>query len=76
MDYLRFTTDGNLLFTYNDKDYTITTLEEWNATVLDIIMSNPDFERQSFICSSSIDFPEEYTDNPDLIAICDRVRNG
>ncbi len=75
MDYLRFTTDGTLLFTYNDKDYTITSLEDWHAAVADI-KANPDYTPTSFMCSSSIDFPEEYTDNEDLLAICDAVRNG
>ena len=76
MNYLRFEGKNNtLLFTYNEKDYTITSLDDWDAAVKDIVL-NPDYTPQSFICSSSIDFPEEYTDNQDLITICESVRNS
>lgn len=76
MNYLRFTgKDDQLLFTYNDKDYVITSISDWKAAVEDI-QSQPNYTPQSFMCSSSVDFPEEYTDNEELIAICDAVRNG
>lgn len=76
MNYLRFTgEDDTLLFTYDDKDYVIASLDDWEAAVADI-QSHPDYEPTSFMCSSSIDFPEEYTDNKDLLAICNAVRNG
>lgn len=76
MNYLRFQgKDDQLLFTYNEKDYVITGLDDWVAAVTDI-QAQPDYEPASFMCSSSIDFPEEYTDNEELLAICDAVRNG
>jgi hypothetical protein len=37
----------------------------------------PDQEPQvSITCSSSIDWPEDYTDDPQIIALCDKIRNG
>lgn len=76
MNYLRFQgKDDQLLFTYNETDYVITGFDDWDAAVADI-QSQPNYTPESFMCSSSIDFPEEYTDNEELLAICDAVRNG
>lgn len=77
MDYLRFTSDDTLLFTYNDKDYTITSLDDWEAVVADI-KTDPNYTEgsTSFMCSSSIDFPEESTDNQELIDLCYAIRNS
>lgn len=36
-------------------------MNEWNQTHL--------------LMSSSIDFPDEYTDNKDIIALCNRISN-
>ncbi len=37
----------------------------------------PDQEPQvSFTSSSTIDFPEDSTDDPTIIALCDKLRNG
>lgn len=30
----------------------------------------------NFMCSSSLDFPEEYTKSKKIIALCDKIRNG
>jgi hypothetical protein len=30
----------------------------------------------TFTSSSSLDFPEDYTDNADIIALCDKLQNG
>jgi hypothetical protein len=75
MNYLRFQVkDDKLLFTYNGKDYVINSKKDWADAVEDI-RSDPDHELQSFQCSSSVDFPEEYTDNQDLIELCYAIRS-
>ena len=33
-------------------------------------------EDYTLMCSSSIDFPEETTSNPNVIKICDMIRNS
>lgn len=75
MDYLTFT-DGVLKFTYNEKDYTITSIDDWEAAVADI-KTDPNYTEgsTSFMCSSSIDFPEESTDNQELIDLCYAIRS-
>ena len=76
MNYLKFNSDGTLQLTFYEKEYTISNLDEWYAA-RDEIVENPLFKVDcSLMCSSSIDFPEEYTDDPDLIAICDAVRGN
>lgn len=30
----------------------------------------------SILCSSSMDFPEEYTDDPKIIALCEKIRSA
>ena len=76
MNYLRFEGKASqLLFTYNEKDYVITSKQDWAAAVEDI-RSNPDHVDQSFQCSSSIDFPEEYTTDKDLIELCYAIRSA
>jgi len=75
MDYLRFTSHNVLLFTYNDKDYTINSIKDWEEAVKDI-QAHPDYVKSSFMCSSSIDFPEESTDNQELIDLCYAIRSN
>jgi hypothetical protein len=75
MNYLRFNSQGELLFTYREKDYTINTIHDWEVAMLDILGDDPDQELESFQCSSSIDFPEEYTDDQELIELCYRIRS-
>lgn len=75
MNYLRFTVvDNALLFTYDSKDYTIHNIAEWETAVEDILLRTNN-QPQSFQCSSSIDFPEEYTDDQELIELCYRIRS-
>jgi len=76
MDYLRFTGEDTLLFTYNEKDYVITSIDDWEAAVADI-KSHPNYTEgsTSFMCSSSIDFPDEYTNNQELIDLCFAIRS-
>lgn len=76
MNYLRFTGENDtLLFTYNDKDYVITSKADWAAAV-DDIRSTPNHTPQSFQCSSSIDFPEDSTDDKELIELCYAIRSA
>lgn len=75
MNYLRFEgKDSQLLFTYGGKDYIITSVKDWQDMV-ETIHSIPDHTPQSFQCSSSIDFPEEYTDDKELIELCYDIRS-
>ncbi len=76
MNYLKFTSDGNLLLTFYGKDYTISTLEEWDAASAEIAAHELYPIDHTLMCSSSIDFPDEYTNDEVLIAICDAVRGG
>lgn len=74
MNYLRFVGKANQLqFRYNDKEYIITSFEDWNAAIKDI-KSAPNYTPQSFQCSSSIDWPEDETDNKELIELCYAIR--
>jgi len=45
----------------------ITTVEEYNAF---IVFRRPDY----FMCSSSLDFPEDSTNDQDIIALCRSLR--
>jgi len=76
MDYLRFQSDETLLFTYNDKEYIIASISDWEAAVADL-KTHPNYTEgnTSFMCSSSIDFPEDETDNQELIDLCYAIRN-
>ncbi len=74
MNYLRFSA-GELLFTYNDKEYTINNSADWTEAIEDIV-SMSDGQPDGFMCSSSIDFPEDETDNQELIDICYAVRSA
>jgi len=76
MDYLCFTSDNSLLFTYDNKDYIISSIDDWKAAVADI-KSKPTYVKgaTNFMCSSSIDFPKEYTDDEDLINLCIAICN-
>jgi len=75
MNYLRFTgEDDQLLFTYGGKDYVIKSRKDW-LEVVEYIHSIPEHTPQSFQCSSSIDFPEEYTDDKELIELCYDIRS-
>lgn len=76
MNYLKFTDDGKLSLTYWEKEYIIGDMDEWRAA-RDEIVAHKMFEHDStLICSSDIDFPEDCTDDEDLIAICDAVRGN
>jgi hypothetical protein len=76
MNYLKFNSAGVLELTMFEKEYVISNLEEWYAA-RDEIVANPLFKVDcSLMCSSSIDFPEDCTDDEDLIAICDAVRGN
>jgi hypothetical protein len=75
MNYLRFNSQGELLFTYREKDYTINTIHDWEVAMLDILGDDPDQELESFQCSSSIDWPEDETDDEDLIKLCYAIRS-
>lgn len=76
MNYLKFNGHAHLQLTMFDKEYIISNLDEWYAA-RDEIVENPLFpEHSQLMCSSSIDFPEEYTEDEDLIAICNAVRGN
>ena len=77
MNYLRFNSQGVLLFTFFEKEYIITGFDDWDTAVVDI-KQNPEYhpDHMSFQCSSSIDFPEESTDDQELIDLCYAIRNN
>lgn len=77
MNYLRFKgVDNVLTLTFFDKDYIISTIDDWD-TAVEEIRTNPLYEiDQSLYCSSDIDFPEECTDDEDLIRLCYAVRGN
>ena len=76
MNYMKFNSDGNISLTMFGKEYIIANLDEWYSARDEIVAHEHFPEHADLLCSSSIDFPEEYTDDEDLIAICDAVRNG
>ena len=76
MNYLRFKSDGKLVLTFFEKDYVINSIDDWDAAVEDI-HQNPMYDIDPhLICSSSIDFPEDETDDEDLIKLCYAVRGN
>jgi hypothetical protein len=40
----------------------------------EFFLAHPDTDL--VLCSSSLDFPEEYTSNKEIIELCDDIRNG
>ena len=53
------------------KTFKINTLEQWDE-FLDYMEKNE--LPKKLVCSSSLDFPEEYTKNPTVIRLCDLIR--
>jgi len=75
MNYLKFTGAGVLLLTADDgTDYEIGSGADWLAATEDIT-KNPNYS-PTLISSSSVDFPEEYTDNKELINLCYAIRSN
>ena len=51
----------------NDEERVVRTYDEFIAFLIDC--------RESVVlCSSSMDFPQDYTDDADVIALCNRIR--
>lgn len=57
-----------LIIEHNEYRYTISSKQDFN----DLIDSG-EFEGVGFICSSSVDFPKDDTDNQEVIEICERL---
>lgn len=47
----------------------VTNIEELKEAIKNVKVS-------SFLCSSSLDWPEDHTDNPDIIYLCDIIRGN
>lgn len=76
MNYLRFVGKANQLqFRYDDKEYIITSFEDWNAAIA-TIKSAPNYTPQSFQCASGIDWPEDETNDAELIELCYAIRSA
>ena len=76
MNYMKFNNDGHIHLTMFEKEYVISSMDEWEDACADIT-KNPLFpEHSSLMCSSSIDFPRDETDDEDIIAICNAVRGN
>lgn len=75
MNYLRFAGADNVLtLTFFGKDYVINSLDDWEEAVNEI-KDDPRYQYDNdLMCSSDIDFPEECTDNAELIDLCYAVR--
>jgi hypothetical protein len=58
------------------KEYIISNLDEWHAARDEIVAHELFPEHGELICSSSIDWPRDETDDEDLIAICNAVRGN
>lgn len=52
-------------------DFLISTIEEWDA-----FWADADPGELSFRVSSSVDFPEQYTENKDVIELCHRMQGA
>jgi hypothetical protein len=59
--------DG-LIIEHNEYRYTIYTKQDFNE-----LIDSGELEGVSFICSSSVDFPRDETDNQEIIEICESL---
>jgi hypothetical protein len=57
----------------SDNSHDIHTLQDFVRVWLSIVERGWP-EDMGFACSSSVDFPEEYTENEDFIAMCNAIR--
>jgi regulatory protein YycH of two-component signal transduction system YycFG len=60
-----------LIIEWGDYQYTVSTKEEYNELFVD---SDELKDVEEFICSSSIDFPKEETDDPEILAVVKHFR--
>lgn len=63
--FLTINDDGQMVLQNGDEDIVVT-----NRSQLAKLLNG-----ESCMCSSSLDFPDEYTNDPAVIQLCDEVRN-
>ena len=63
--------DGKLVLDHSDRR---TTGSKTHITSLSVLWNI--VQDQNFLCSSSIDFPDEYTTDQNVITMCHIIRDG
>lgn len=70
--YLNIDSAGRLMLSFPDGGKVqINSLEQLSGYA-----ANIDATGLPLMCSSSLDFPDELTDDPHVIAMCDAIRGG
>jgi hypothetical protein len=76
--FLKVTEDGTAVSASRNSDVIkVRSVTELEKFVSDIALREQiPFENLSYACSSNIDFPEDDTNDPVIISLCENIRNG